>query len=125
MHQDSTRDVEVRLEHLFLGSVDIKKQIKDLSFQLREMEATLSSHQNTAMAAESAIQEHKGEADRLRRRAQGYLALIKQKDAEILKLQEQLKERDKKVCFLPFCHSTCVSRQTPGEVDGDQAQSIG
>jgi len=84
-----------------------KKQIEDMSFQVREMQATLSSLQNTVRAADGAVQEHKGEADRLRRRAQEYLALIKHKDTEVLKLQEQLKERDTKVCFLLFLPDVC------------------
>ena len=69
------------------------------------------------MAADGVIQEHKGETDRLRRRAQGYLALLKQKDAEILKLQEQLRERDKNVCFLLLLPD--VSRQSAGDFDED------
>ena len=96
----ASRDLEERIVPLAALYDEAKKENEELLNRLQLLQSKSAAYKSKASQAKESAELCKQEELRLRERANGYISIIKQKDLELERLQTELKERDKRVCFL-------------------------
>ncbi|CAA7260897.1 unnamed protein product [Cyclocybe aegerita] len=97
---DATKELEERIAPLYSKWAAVKRENDDLVTRLQALEAANQHYQETSKKARQIARHEREESERLGKRAEGYRLMLREKDTEIMDLQKELEEREKKMGLL-------------------------
>ncbi|KAJ3506953.1 hypothetical protein NLJ89_g6572 [Agrocybe chaxingu] len=97
---DATKELEERIAPLYSKWAEVKRENDGLVIRLQVLEASNQHYQETTRKAKHIARYEREESERLGKRAEGYRLMLREKDIEIMKLQKELEEREKKTGLL-------------------------
>ncbi|KAF9525120.1 hypothetical protein CPB83DRAFT_562195 [Crepidotus variabilis] len=91
---EAANDLQERVAPMFAKHATMKEENESLLARLHELEAMAETNKQNAKLAKILVDKEKDEAQRHYDRAQRYLSRIERKEDEILKLTQQLEEKN-------------------------------